>query len=212
VIGADERARLLDCLRDARQLGFLGPGPVEPHLEHALAHCEVARGAGWADRSAEPVVADLGSGGGVPGLVLAVERPRSPVTLIESGRRRVDFLRACVERLGLECAEVYHGRAESYGRDAGRGRFDVVTARSVGPPAVTAELGAPLLALGGKLVVSAAPDAPAWPQAGAQQELGLGPARLVRSGGYGFVVAVKIAPTAGRYPRRAGVPAKRPLW
>jgi 16S rRNA (guanine527-N7)-methyltransferase len=185
----------------------LGPAPVDQHIGHALA---------FADAVPEPDRAlDLGSGAGLPGLVLAAGPwPDTAWTLVEASERRCALLADAVAELGLVArVEVRRGRAEEVGRDPGaRSTFDVVVARSFGAPAVTAECGAPLLSVGGHLVVSEPPDPdPArWPAEGLA-ELGLadagpgpGPVRLRR---------LRLAqPCPDRYPRRVGVPTKQPLW
>ena len=103
------RGPLLEVLRRARDRGFLGPGEVSRHLEHSLGFAEVARSV----LGAPPTrLADLGTGGGVPGLVLAVAWPGTDVVLVESSVRRADALRADVEALGLDRVLVLEGRAE----------------------------------------------------------------------------------------------------
>jgi 16S rRNA (guanine527-N7)-methyltransferase len=163
-------------------------------------------------------VLDLGSGGGLPGLVLARYRPELDLTLLEARQRACRFLRDAVAELGLAAVVVVEARAEEAARDPElRERFDTVMARSFGPPAVTAECAVGFLVPGGRLVVSEPPigDGPAvpsprWP-AGGLDTLGLGPA--VRGGepGAGFVSLAKIR-ADDRWPRRVGIPAKRPLW
>ena len=196
-------------LGEARDLGFLGPGPVGPHLDHARAMAAAV----------EPVVpdraADLGTGGGVPGLVLALRWADTSFLLVEAMRRRADFLAAAVERLDLAGrVTVTSERAETLGRDpVQRAGFDLVTARSFGSPPVTAECAAPLLRAGGRLVTSeppagAGPDR--WPADGLAL-LGMSLAG-VRRGDYSFAVLRQDVPCPERYPRRVGVPAKRPLF
>jgi len=142
-------------LERSQQLGFLGPGPVSGHIRHAVGF------AGGLDAPAHRLL-DLGSGGGVPGLVLAtVAWPESTTVLLDSGLRRCVFLEEAVEELGLhERVSVRRDRAEIAGRDLElRGTFDVVVSRSFGSPAVTAECAAPFLCEGGVLVVSEPPPA-----------------------------------------------------
>ena len=112
------------------------------------------------------------------------------------------------------------GRAEELGHDpepAGHG-FDVVVARAFGAPAVVAECGAPFLVLGGRLIVSEPPDGGGerWREAAAPDrlaELGLMAEERIRSaGGFGFQVLRATGPCPGKYPRRTGIPAKRPLF
>jgi 16S rRNA (guanine527-N7)-methyltransferase len=195
-------------LTEARDLGFLGSGPVEPHLDHAGAFV-----AALAERPPGLGI-DLGSGGGIPGLVLATALPAWRWELIETGGRRAAFLGRAVARLGLgDRVQVRAGRAEDLGRTPGaRARADAVTARSFGPPAVTAECAAPLLRPGGLLVVSEPPGGAAdrWDEGGLAA-LGLAVAEH-RSGPPALAVLNQVTPCPARYPRKAGLPAKRPLW
>jgi 16S rRNA (guanine527-N7)-methyltransferase len=201
-------------LRRAQDLGFLGPGPVDRHIAHALelAACIPA----GAERGL-----DLGSGGGVPGLVLAEARPEVPLVLLDAGQRRCRFLREAVAELGLtDRVEVVQDRAESAARRPElRELIDVVVARSFGPPAVTAECAVGFLRVGGRLVVSEPPepaelcdipDPGRWAEDGLEA-LGLTPP--TRAGGRrGSFVWFEKHRADHRWPRRVGIPAKRPLW
>jgi 16S rRNA (guanine527-N7)-methyltransferase len=134
--------------------------------------------------------------------------------LLDVGQRRTAFLRTAIEALGVVGrVEVLAARAETAGRQpAQRGAYDLVVARSFGPPAVTAECAAPFLQVGGLLVVSEPPEpAPDRWSVNALAELGLalrdaveGPPRLQ--------IAQQEAACPLRYPRRVGLPGKRPLW
>ena len=159
--------------------------------------------------------ADLGSGGGVPALALALRFSEMKWVLIEAAARRAAFLREAVERLGLGGrAVVVEDRAEAAGHQPQyRGSFDVVTARSFGPPAVVAECAAPLLRIGGRVVISEPPGgAPArWPAEGLVL-LGLAPAASVESAGATYQVLRQVEACPDRWPRRVGIPAKRPLF
>lgn len=195
---------LVGVLGRARELGFLGPGPVEGHIEHAGAFVEGLR-------EVAGLVVDLGSGGGVPGLVVGVARPDLRLVLVDAMGKRCRYLEWAVDTLGLD-AQVVEGRAESVGRDDLRGAADAVTARSFGPPATTAECAAPLLRPGGLLLVSEPPDGDddRWPSPGLT-ELGLAPGpRVVATST--VQTLVQAAPCPDRFPRRDGVPAKRPLF
>jgi 16S rRNA (guanine527-N7)-methyltransferase len=157
-------------------------------------------------------VVDLGSGGGVPGLPVAVAREDLELVLLDSSARRGEFLTSAVDALQLgHRVSVVVGRAEELGRGDLRGTATAVIARSFGAPAVTAECAAPLLRLGGRLIVSEPPDAGnRWPPAGTAL-VGLqaiGPA----SGTPRIQVLELVQPCPDAYPRRDGVPAKRPLF
>ena len=138
---------LLAVLDRSRALGFLGPGPVEDHLHHALAFARAV--------ATPPARAlDLGAGGGLPGLVLASRIwPGTSWTFLDAQQKRTEFLREVVTDLGLDDrVAVITERAEVLGRSPDhRGVYDLVVSRSFGPPAVTAECGAPLLRPGGRL-------------------------------------------------------------
>jgi len=150
----------------------------------------------------------------VPGLALALALPAWRWELVEAAGRRAAFLDRAVLRLDLGGrVRVRHQRVEDLGRTpAARGRADAVTARSFGPPAVTAECAAPLLGTGGVLVVSEPPGGAAdrWDETGLAA-LGLALSAL-RPGPPALVVLTQRAPCPARHPRRAGLPAKRPLW
>jgi 16S rRNA (guanine527-N7)-methyltransferase len=188
-------------LEEARNLGFLGPGPLEPHVAHA-------DGYQMAWEGPPPAAAvDLGSGGGLPGLPLALAWPTTVWLLVEGNGRRARFLAQAARRLGIDGrVQVRADRAEMLGRDVGeRGRYQAVVARGFGPPAVTAECGAPFLAVGGRLLTSEPPDLRPWPP-DPLDELG-----LVAEGRRGGVMVLRqSAPCPERFPRRA--PAKRPLF
>lgn len=201
---------LVEVLELARERGLLGPGPVESHLGHA-------RGFGEAAAGPPPGLAlDLGSGGGIPGLVLAVAWPASEWVLLDGRARSTRFLAEAVARLGLEGrVRVVEARAEVAAQDrAIRGSVRLVVARGLGNPAVAAECAAGFLAVGGRLVVSEPPGSigARWPPT-VLAELGLGPARVVEAtGGHRYAVMEQAAPCPERYPRRVGIPAKRPLF
>jgi 16S rRNA (guanine527-N7)-methyltransferase len=203
---------LHEILLESRDLGFLGPGPVEVHLEHALGFAAAVE----ADHEAPPQdFVDLGTGGGVPGLVLAARWGATAACFVEANARRCAALRTWATRLGIGSrVTVLEGRAEVFAHDeAWRGRTTTVTARGFSGPAPTAEIAAGFLAPGGRLVVSEPPepDPGRWPQTGLA-ELGLEVTAEVHHHGGHFVVVEKRAATPERYPRGVGRPEKRPLW
>ena len=200
---------LADVLEEARVLGFLGPGPVEGHIEHASGFVGAV-----GDELPERVV-DLGSGAGLPGLVLALAWPDAKVVLLDASERRALFLARAASMLRLDGqVAVAHGRAEELGRDANfRGRADLVVARSFGPPAVTAECAAPLLRPGGRLVVSEPPGPvpERWP-CEPLLELGMHPVARFEQPFSRFQTLRQKLACPDRFPRRSGVPTKRPLF
>jgi 16S rRNA (guanine527-N7)-methyltransferase len=203
--GLHDHSGLVAQLERARALGFLGPGPVGAHIDHAGSFLQAV----------EPVtgtVVDLGSGGGVPGLVLAVARPDLHLVLVEASAKRCRFLETASSALGV-VAEVVEGRAEVIGRSSRRGTADGVVARSFGVPAATAECASPLLRVGGRLVVSEPPPPPQadrWP-AGDLARLGLEVLGRVEALS-AVQVLVQREPCPSAYPRRDRLPAKRPLF
>jgi 16S rRNA (guanine527-N7)-methyltransferase len=196
-------------LAEAQRLGYVGGRDLEAHVRQAEAFAAVV------GEGASPVL-DLGSGGGLPGLVLAAEWPAAHLTLLDGSSERCAFLTEAVAGLDLsDRVTVAVGRAEALGHDDGlRGRFEVVVSRSFGAPAVVAECAAPFLAEGGRLVVSEPPNADGsrWAHADELAEVGLVVERLVAQGGFGFQFLRLVALSPSRYPRRTGVPTKRPLF
>jgi len=220
---AEHRAQLTDetrqTLEQAAALGLLGGSDLDAQIEHAFGFVHAfERFLGHPPLS----VLDLGSGGGVPGLVLQEAWPDSEVVLLDASERRAEFLRLALARRPLAGRDeagsvvVVRGRAEEVARDVRyREHFEAVSSRSFGRPAVVAECGAPFLTTGGLLVVSEPPDTDErsrWPEAGLA-EVGLGPGEAVRvDGRFNYRVLPKRGSTPERYPRRDGTPAKRPLF
>ncbi len=167
------------------------------------------------------VVVDLGSGGGVPAIPLALARPDISWTLVDSVRKKSVVLQEMVEALGLRGVTVLSERAESLGRDTHhRERYGVATARACASLPVLAELGLPLVRMGGFLLAWKGPIAEQDEElrrgATACAEVGGGTPRIVESGlstlgGHSFVVVAKERKTPPRFPRRPGEPGRRPL-
>ncbi len=159
---------------------------------------------------------DIGSGAGFPGLALAIARPQIAVTLVESERRKADWLRRA--SAGIPNVRVVPDRSEHLA-SAEREAFPLVTMRALGPLPVVLELAAPLVAVGGAVVAWRGDDVdPATEAAGlrAAGQLGLEPHPPVASRAFPgsrrrLHVFTKVSPTPARYPRRAGRAAKRPL-
>lgn len=162
-------------------------------------------------------VVDVGSGGGLPGLVVKLSRPELAVTLIEADQAKAAFLVQAAARLGLSGVEVVARRAEDAGRDPRyRESFDVATARALAPMPVLAELCLPLVRVGGRLLAqkTAQEDVSAAGRAiallgGSLQTVLPAPSDARKRGT--VVIVDKVSATPDAYPRRAGVPGRRPL-
>lgn len=167
-----------------------------------------------------PRLVDVGSGGGMPGLPLKIVFPAVRLTLVESVNKKADFLRQTVEQLGLQNVEVVAERAEVAARDpAHRDTYDWATARALGSLPVVVELCAPFLLPGGLLVALRGGDLEAdllaaTPAFHALKVWTRTPLPVELPGlphGRGLIVGEKYAATPRAYPRRAGLPRKRPL-
>ena len=192
--GSEPTAALVPVLERARSLGFLGPGPVEDHIEHAGRFGEALDGA----RIDGGEFADIGSGGGVPGLAVLLTVDDLRAVLIDASQKRCSFLVWASAELGLsDRVDVWCGRAEQIGRESrARERFDAVVARGFGPPARTLECATPLVRPGGLVVVSEPPERRRWPAEGLAElalEEGSGPP--------GVAVFRRRDGLAARYPR-----------
>ena len=162
---------------------------------------------------------DVGSGAGFPGIPLAIMLPDARFTLIDALGKRVEFLRAVIDALGLN-AEALHLRAEDAARqDALRERFDLATARAVAPMNVLCEYLLPFVRIEGRALALKGPGLKAELARAEDAAALLGGAleRVVplsipgRDWDHRAVWLRKVAPTPARYPRRAGVAEKRPL-
>lgn len=161
---------------------------------------------------------DVGSGAGFPGVPLSAFLPDVRFVLMDSLNKRVEFLKAAIADMGLN-AEAVALRAEDAGRGELRERFDAAISRAVAPMNVLAELMLPLVRVGGRMLAHKGPSAEAELQEADLPIAALGgrverihPVHIPgRDWGHNIVVVEKIAPTPDKYPRRAGVPEKRPL-
>lgn len=216
--GVTRSTKLIHVLEESKRLGFLGPGPVGDHIDHARKFlgpidrrvAELGPELGT-DRSL--LLADLGAGGGLPSLPLLMERPGITATLIDGSQKRCSFLVWAAGELGVaERVKVWCGRAETIAHeDRARGRFDVVVARGFGPPPLTVECGAPLLTDGGYLIISEPPGGREWPK-DALAAIGLSRLDDVAGVGDGVVVLERTGSVEPRYPRRAKEQRRTPLF
>ena len=158
-------------------------------------------------------VIDIGSGGGLPAVPLALSMPKVHFTLLEANTRKCAFLEHVIATLTLANVAVAAGRAEEFGhRPALREQFDRAISRAAAPPGVLLELALPFVEPGGDLVAQVSPVDPRSLEPAARL-LGGGPPRMERPGnGTGTLLVVpKLRPTPTEYPRRTGVPNRKPL-
>lgn len=218
-------ARYLDLLATWAGRGGLtavtDPQAVQlRHFGESLALLNALRGAGLLPAGATLRVADLGTGAGFPGVPLRIAEPALRLTLIEANGRRCEFLRELLAALELPDVVVVQARAEEAGRDpALREQFDLVVARALAALPVLIEYALPLLRDGGLL---ASPKG-----SRAAEELDVSRAALTSLGGrseptlplplphgappQSVVLVRRTGPLPDRYPRRPGIPEKRPL-
>ena len=162
-------------------------------------------------------LADLGAGGGFPGLALAIALPHAHVALVESVLRKCSFLAAAAHALDLGNVEVVQARAEEW--PAGLGAHDVVTARALAPLPVVVEYAAPLLRIGGALVAWKGRRDPSEEADGAAAAAALAmappePRRVqpfATAAERHLYLSVKVGSTPKGYPRRPGMARKRPI-
>ena len=162
---------------------------------------------------------DIGAGAGFPSLPMKILFPDLDVTIIDSLNKRINFLHLLAEELGLSGVHFYHGRAEDFAQDKSfRAQFDLVTARAVARMQVLSELTIPYLKVGGRLLALKASNAPeeleeaknalnilfSKVEDNLQYELPNGDPRYI-------TVVEKKKETPNKYPRKAGMPNKRPL-
>lgn len=167
-----------------------------------------------------PTAIDIGTGAGFPGLPIKIVRPELALTLVEATGKKAAFLQRLVERLGLEGVTVVHGRAETLAHDpAHRGAYHLALARAVAPLPTLVELALPFLRLGGYLAAPKGSGAHREvEEAAAALRACAGAVELVRpldlpGGGPAplLVLVRKVGETPERFPRRPGIPGKRPL-
>ena len=167
-------------------------------------------------------MADVGSGGGLPGIPIKIVNPDLPITLVESTGKKAKFLQYAVHSLSLTDTEVANTRVEDLGRtQAHRGAYEVVTSRAVARLSVVAEYCVPLLEIGGcSIAMKSRLESGELAEGNrAADTLGAKVAEITRvpllpevsEKERNLVILEKIRETPVRYPRRAGIVAKRPL-
>jgi 16S rRNA (guanine527-N7)-methyltransferase len=173
-------------------------------VEDALAAVPLVRGLAPAE------AVDVGSGGGSPGIPIAIALDL-PMTLLEATGTKCRFLERAVAAVGAPCS-VVHARSEEYARGEGRDRFPLALARALAPPPVAAELVLPLVAPGGSAILwtGAAVDDAAVSEAAALVGGAVEAHHMVEGMGR-LIVLRKHEATPERFPRRPGIARARPL-
>ena len=163
---------------------------------------------------------DIGSGAGTPGLPIKIVRPALRITLLEATAKKAVFLEKAVSALGVEDVEVVAARAEELAHDPGhRESYQLALARAVAPLPALIEIALPFLAVGGRLATpkgssardEVAASANALAMCGGEVEAVESMALPWEGVAPTVVIVRKVAETPDRYPRRPGIPAKRPL-
>ncbi|HFI0214383.1 TPA: 16S rRNA (guanine(527)-N(7))-methyltransferase RsmG [Streptococcus suis] len=162
---------------------------------------------------------DIGAGAGFPSLPMKIIYPQLDVTIIDSLNKRINFLHLLAEELGLENVHFYHGRAEDFAQDKQfRAQFDLVTARAVARMQILSELTIPYLKLNGKLIALKASSAEDE-LSQAKNALTLLFGKVIENIDYQLpngdprtlTIVEKKKETPNKFPRKAGMPNKRPL-
>lgn len=163
---------------------------------------------------------DVGTGAGFPGVPLKIMRPAIHMTLLEASHKKILFLQHLIKKLGLRNVQPLWARAEEAGQDTHhRERYDIVLARAVADMVVLVEYCLPLCRKGGCLIAQKGADIEAELKAAEEATRLLGgklrEVKVLHLPGFreprSLVLVEKVAPTPAKYPRRPGMPKKRPL-
>ena len=176
------------------------------------------------ERTGEKTLIDVGSGAGLPGLIIAIARPQWRVLLLDSLQKRCSFNEAAIETVGVSNVDVYWGRAEEAGQDVlHREKYDVAIARAVAELRVLAEYCLPLVKVGGHWIAAKGsdPEEEVATAKAAVKALGGHLARIDRVESYVLhddcmqqrtaVVVEKSFSTPRKFPRKPGIAKKQPL-
>ena len=222
-LGGDRRDRLVEFARllgSYKQANVIGARELHSVLvDHILDSLSCFLFGPLAEAQ---TLADVGSGGGLPGIPLKIAQPALQTTLLESTGKKARFLLYAIEQLSLEGVEVVNGRVEEIAHmSTRRGTYDIVTARAVARLSVVAEYCVPLLKVGGHVVsmkakvradeVSGGERAAERLGAKVSEVLRVPYLPVVRAKERRLVIIEKVRETPVKYPRKVGVPATKPL-
>lgn len=164
---------------------------------------------------------DVGTGAGFPGIPIKIVFPQMKITLLDSLKKRINFLNEVIDELGLENVECIHGRAEDFGHNAEyREQYDLCVSRAVANLSTLSEYCLPFIKVGGKFV--------SYKAAGIDEELNNAKNAIKKLGGNisatksielpnsdeierNFVIINKISKLSNKYPRKSGIPSREPL-
>jgi 16S rRNA (guanine527-N7)-methyltransferase len=192
-----------------RSANLTGARTLE-EVEAQIANGEVLQRVPWAGVSH---VIDIGSGGGLPAIPLALLYGEVSFALLEANQRKCAFLEHAAGTLGLSNVTILCGRAEDLGQlGEYREQFDRATSRAAAPPSVLLELALPFVKPAGDLIAQVSSVDPHLLES-ASALLGGGTPRVERPvpAGGELLVVPKLGHTPAKYPRRAGVPSRKPL-
>ena len=192
---------------------------VEPEAIARLHLLDALAAVRWLDAWAPRRALDIGSGGGIPGIILALARPEVAWTLLDSVGKKAEAMRGFVDGLGLARVAVVAARAEELGRRTEhRESYDLVTARALAALPVLLEYALPLARVGGHVLAWKGSMPANELEAGRAVARSLGgseptlePSGFDALGDHRFLIVTKERSTPAAYPRRSGVPARRPL-
>lgn len=210
----EQHAALEAAWAPARRAGVLGTASLEALVEHTAGFVRAVCSSFSADaHDLDASLIDVGTGAGVPGILLALALPRAHVTLLDASERRLDHVRRAARAVGVtERVTVIHGRADAWARSHGREGYDVAVARLLADPAEALEQLVPLVRDGGVVVVATAADVlPRW-RALPVGLLPTGSVALTEEPAGWFAAVERRGPLAEELPRREKIRRRSPAF
>lgn len=210
-----QRSALDAAWQPAREAGVLGSVSIEELWEHTAGYSSAVCSAFSAECSTwNGSIIDVGTGCGVPGVLLAAQLPKARLTLVDASERRLMHVRRAVQALDFaDRALVVHARGDELAHDpAHRGEYDVAVARLLADPAETVEQLLPLVAVGGVVVISVANADVSRFLAADLSDLGGGDASVESVPSGQLAVVRRVVEGGPAFPRRVAVRRRSPLF